>query len=180
MPGRGGAPMADRRVLMLTGALLVAALVFLTWQLREPVGFILSLRAGKLVALILVGAATGAATVLFQTVIGNRLLTPGIVGFDALFIFLQTMLVLVLGGIGFSQLHPNLSFLGEAALMTGAALLLFHLLLRRGAQDIARMVLTGIVPPTSMFPSLTKSGASPGAQKPAASRCHQMLIVKAS
>lgn len=145
MPGRGGGPMADRRVLMLTGGLLVAALVFLTWQLREPVGFILSLRAGKLVALILVGAATGAATVLFQTVIGNRLLTPGIVGFDALFIFLQTMLVLVLGGIGFSQLHPNLSFLGEAALMTGAALVLFHLLLRRGAQDIARMVLTGIV-----------------------------------
>jgi len=145
MPGRHGAPMADRRVLMLTGVLLAAALLFLTWHLREPMGFILSLRAGKLAALILVGAATGAATVLFQTIVGNRLLTPGIVGFDALFIFLQTMLVLVLGGVGFTQLHPNLTFLGETALMTGAALLLFHVLLRRGAEDIARMVLTGIV-----------------------------------
>ena len=98
--------MVRHRLLFLSLGLGCFTLLFLGWHLRTPVGLILSLRAEKLAALVLVGAAVGNATVLFQTAAQNRLITPGIVGFDALFVFLQTMLVLILGGAGYSGLSP--------------------------------------------------------------------------
>ncbi|MBY6003099.1 iron chelate uptake ABC transporter family permease subunit [Salipiger bermudensis] len=137
--------MAERRVLWLGLALLVLCGAFLAWQLRAPMGFILGLRAAKLGALVCVGAATGAATVLFQTVAGNRLLTPGLVGFDALFVLMQTLLVLLLGGVGAASLPAGPRFLMEVAALGVASVALFGLLLRRDARDITRMILTGII-----------------------------------
>lgn len=137
--------MAERRVLWLGLALLVLCGAFLAWQLRAPFGFILGLRAAKLGALVCVGAATGAATVLFQTVAGNRLLTPGLVGFDALFVLMQTLLVLLLGGVGAAALPAGPRFLMEVAALGAASVALFGLLLRRDARDITRMILTGII-----------------------------------
>ncbi|MFD2815767.1 iron chelate uptake ABC transporter family permease subunit [Paracoccus aerius] len=74
--------MADRSLLILAAACAGAAAVYVAWGLQGPYGFILSLRATRLAALAIVGASVGAATVIFQTITANRLLTPGIVGFD--------------------------------------------------------------------------------------------------
>jgi iron complex transport system permease protein len=130
---------------MLFGLLILACALFLFWNLRAPMGFILSLRLTKLAALCVVGGAIGTATVLFQTIAANRMLTPGIVGFDALFVFIQTMLVLFLGGAGFASL-PSLAQFGiETLILVLAALALFSVLLRKGADDILRLVLTGVI-----------------------------------
>lgn len=137
--------MADRRVLYLWLGLLVLSAGFLAWHLRAPVGFILELRATKLAALICVGAATGAATILFQTIAMNRLLTPGIVGFDALFVLMQTLLVATLGGLGVAQIPSALRFGIEALVLMAAATALFGVLLRRDASDVTRMILTGVI-----------------------------------
>ncbi|APX23033.1 MAG: enterobactin ABC transporter permease [Rhodobacteraceae bacterium] len=137
--------MAERRVLWLGLALLALCGAFLAWQLRAPFGFILGLRAAKLGALVCVGAASGAATILFQTVSGNRLLTPGLVGFDALFVLMQTLLVLFLGGVGLAGIPGTIRFLLEVAALAVASAALFGLLLRRDARDVTRMILTGII-----------------------------------
>ncbi|MBW7921453.1 MAG: iron chelate uptake ABC transporter family permease subunit [Rubellimicrobium sp.] len=126
-------------------ALLVACALFLCWGLSGRVWFILELRAVKLLALVVVGASVGVGTVLFQTVTGNRILTPGILGFDSLFLFLQTLLVMGLGGIGFAGLPATPKFLIEAALMMVAATALFGLLVLRGPRDLTRVLLIGVV-----------------------------------
>ncbi|WP_370207479.1 iron chelate uptake ABC transporter family permease subunit [Pararhodobacter marinus] len=137
--------MAERRLIWLAGGLGLAVALFLLWNLRAPMGFILSLRAGTLAALVLVGAASGAATVIFQTLVANRLLTPGIVGFDALFVFLQTVLLASLGAAGFAALPAMPRFALEAGCLIAAAMALFGLVFRKGADDIIRMVLTGVI-----------------------------------
>lgn len=137
--------MAERRLILLGLTLLIASALYLLWGLRSPYGFILSLRATKLMALITVGAAVGAATVMFQTVAANRLLTPGIVGFDAMFVLIQTLLVLALGGVGFTALPQIPKFIIETLALTGAATLLFSAILRKGAGDMTRLVLTGVI-----------------------------------
>lgn len=137
--------MAERRLLLLLALLIAISALFLAWNLRAPMGFILSLRLTKLVALIVVGAAIGTATVLFHTVAANRLLTPGIVGFDALFIFIQTTLVLTLGGTGYASLPSLLQFGAETLILVVAAVLLLGLMLRSGTGDILRMILTGVI-----------------------------------
>ncbi|MEJ6394837.1 iron chelate uptake ABC transporter family permease subunit [Gymnodinialimonas sp. 2305UL16-5] len=137
--------MIKTRLLSLTALLVAFSILFLVWNLRQPIPFILSLRAEKLAALIMVGAATGIATTLFQTIAQTRLLTPGIVGFDALFIFLQTLLVLTLGGVGYVTLPAFGAFLMETATLIVAAVALFGIILRKGASDLVRIVLTGVI-----------------------------------
>lgn len=110
--------------------------------------FVLELRAQKMVALILVGTAAAVSTLLFQTVAQNRILTPSIMGFDALYVLVQTGAVAGLGAAGFAMLPAGLKFLSEAALMTALALVLFGTLLGRGtasADDIGRTILTGVI-----------------------------------
>lgn len=96
-------------------------------------------------ALILVGTAIAVSTILFQTVSGNRILTPSIMGFDALYVLLQTSLVFAIGGFGFASIDPTIKFFAELTLLTIAALLLFGTLLGKNRQDIHRMVLVGII-----------------------------------
>ncbi|MCO6384669.1 iron chelate uptake ABC transporter family permease subunit [Oceanicola sp. 502str15] len=134
-----------RRLLPLALALALFIALFLAWNLRAPVEFILTLRATKLASLLVVGAAIGAATVIFQTITENRLLTPGIVGFDALYIFIQTAIVLLFGGAAQAGTGQMVQFFAEAGCLVAASLALFALLLRRGASDILRMVLTGVI-----------------------------------
>ena len=137
--------MAKRRLALLALALIAASALYLCWGLRSPYPVILSLRGTKLLALLLVGISAGAATVIFQTIIGNRLLTPGIVGFDALFVLIQTVLVLLMGGIGYAILPALPKFLIETACLALAATLLFSAVLRFGAHDMTRLVLTGVI-----------------------------------
>ncbi|EAQ04085.1 ferric anguibactin transport system permease protein fatc [Pseudooceanicola batsensis HTCC2597] len=123
---------------------LVASALFLTLGARGDWGFILAFRGEKLVALTVVAGAVAISTVTFQTITGNRILTPAIMGFDALYILIQSLLVLLLGGVGLTALQGPPLFALETAVMIGAAALLFGLVLRR-SEDLNRMVLTGIV-----------------------------------
>ncbi|SNR85712.1 iron chelate uptake ABC transporter family permease subunit [Puniceibacterium sediminis] len=132
-------------VLLIAGAWYVAAaLLFLTLGARGDWGFILAFRGQKLLALTVVAAAVAVSTMVFQTITANRILTPAIMGFDALYVLIQTMLVFTLGGAGAFALKGMPMFALETALMIGAAGILFGIMLRR-SEDLNRMVLTGIV-----------------------------------
>ena len=133
------------RLLLLAMALVAAAAAYLLPNLGPKWEFVLTLRATRLAGLLLVGVAIAVATVLFQTVARNRILTPQIMGLDALFVFLQTALVASLGPVGFAALSLETRFGIEVVLLIGAALLLFGTLLGRGAQDVPRMILTGVI-----------------------------------
>lgn len=141
MPRSGAAIIA-----LLLGLLAAASLV---WMVQGLGGgnraFILYLRGTKLAGLIVVGASVGIATVLFQTVAANRVLTPSIMGFDALYVLLQTLLVAGLGVAGFADLPAAAKFGAEVAIMSLLAALLFGTLLGRGAKDIPRTILTGVI-----------------------------------
>lgn len=120
-------------------------MLFLGWNLRGRIWFLLELRGYKLAGLILVGVSIGVSTVLFQTISANRILTPSIMGFDALFLLMQTLLLMVVGGTVYVQLNGTSAFLLELGVMVAASCLLFATLLGRGQQDLHRMILTGVI-----------------------------------
>ena len=125
-------------------ALGLACYAFLSIGARGGWDLVLMFRGARLVALITVAAAVALSTMVFQTLTANRILTPAIMGFDALFLLGQSVLVFTLSGVGLAMLDPFVIFGLEAGVMLVAALALFGTLLRRGG-DISRMVLTGIV-----------------------------------
>ncbi|MDP9835559.1 iron complex transport system permease protein [Neorhizobium huautlense] len=124
---------------------LVSAVAFMTWGARGSWSFVLSFRGTRLAALIIVAYAISVSTVLFQTITGNRILTPSIMGFDALYVLLQTVLVFTLGAAATSAIDPRLMFIVEVAAMVGFSLLLFRFLFSGHAQNIHLLVLVGIV-----------------------------------
>lgn len=146
--------MADRsRLAILASVAILSVAAFMTWGLRGNLSFVLELRAVRLLALLQVGVAVAVSTVVFQTVTGNRILTPSIMGLDALYLFGQTMLVFLLGGLGYSLLDGKLKFGTELLLMMGMALCLLLPVLR-ARFDMGLMLLTGVVLAV-LFRSLT-------------------------
>ncbi|MDA5558604.1 iron chelate uptake ABC transporter family permease subunit [Shimia sp. MMG029] len=149
--------MRTKAIWISVALLLVCAVLFMTLEARGSWEFVLWFRGRKLVALLLVGAAISTSTLLFQTIARNNLLTPSIMGFDALYTLILTLSVFFLGSVGFNQLPPEVVFLVTVVVLIAAALALFGTLLGQHRADLMRMVLTGIIFGV-LFRSLTAFG----------------------
>ncbi len=137
--------MVDKRVLGLMALLVGCAALYLLLGTRGNWEFALSLRVPRLIGLILVGVSVAVSTVLFQTITRNQILTPSIMGFDALYILIVSIGVFVLGGVGFATLSDVMRFGINLVALVGVAVILFGTLLGQARQDIMRMILTGII-----------------------------------
>ncbi|MGP5202788.1 iron chelate uptake ABC transporter family permease subunit [Psychrobacter aquimaris] len=125
--------------------LLISTILFLTVNVNGHWDFALPLRGKKLLALMVVGYAIGVSTLLFQTLTHNPILTPSLLGFDSLYVLLQSLLVFFLGAISFTSINPLAKFTLEIVLMFGASLLLFRLLFSKSSQDLTRLILVGVI-----------------------------------
>lgn len=133
------------RLIFLAVGLVVAAILFMTVNAYGRWDFILPFRGGKLLALITVAYAVSVSTVLFQTITNNRILTPYIMGFDTMYLLVQTVLVFVLGAVAYSSLSVGIKFFVEVGVMMLASMVLFSLLFTKAHEDLYRMILTGVI-----------------------------------
>ncbi|WP_291799410.1 MULTISPECIES: iron chelate uptake ABC transporter family permease subunit [Brevibacterium] len=156
--GRQSGPLPSRRaqrrywLILAALALLSAGAMFgsLAWDNPMPVGsrgfwLIAQMRATNLVVIVVVAFCQAIATVSFQTVTNNRILTPSIMGFESLYILVQTGAVFFIGLGGIAALTGLWQFLLQIGLMVGFAAALYGWLLagRRGNLHITLLV--GIV-----------------------------------
>jgi iron complex transport system permease protein len=152
------APLARDRRRWVLAALAVLALVavgaFLTVGVTGSWEFALRLRSRRVAAMVVVAAAIAVSTVLFQTVTNNRILTPSIMGFDALFVLIQTAGVFLLGASTLTGTDPRLRFAVEVVALVGFGAALYRVLFGRSQRDVHVLVLLGVVLGT-LFSSLT-------------------------
>lgn len=132
-------------LLILGGLALAASVAFMTIGANGRWDFVLPFRGAKLLTMVLVAYAIGVSTVLFQTVTGNRILTPSIMGFDALYVLIQTVLVFSLGAHRVSTLDPRLLFVGEVAIMVAFSILLYRWLFSGAVRSLHLLLLVGVV-----------------------------------
>lgn len=137
--------LAAHPIAILALMLIISAVLFLTLNVHGYWDFALPLRGKKLLSLIVVGYAIGVSTLLFQTLTQNPILTPSLLGFDSLYVLLQSLMVFFLGAISFANVPPVGKFLFEVVLMFGASLLLFYLLFSKANQDLTRLILVGVI-----------------------------------
>lgn len=145
---------ARRRYAAVVVSLAVLAGLFgfgvLAWDNPMPLGSdgfwtIARLRATSLAVMVVVGFCQGIATVSFQTVTNNRIITPSIMGFESLYVLVQTSAVFFLGAAGVMAVQGVGQYLLQVGLMVAFAGLLYGWLLsgRRGNMQI--MLLVGII-----------------------------------
>ena len=135
------------RLALIALALCAAASVicFMVLGARGNWGFVLPFRGKKLLGLLLVAHAVAISTVLFQTVTANRILTPAIMGFDALFVLGSTLLVAAFGSGVVAGFDPRLMFLGDIVVMVAASIALYLWLFGGEERSLHRLLLIGVV-----------------------------------
>lgn len=133
------------KLLLMAGISLAFIALYLFYDLNGSYSYALPRRAVKVIAMLLTGAAIAYATVVFQTITHNRILTPSIMGLDSLYQLLQTVLIFMLGSTHIALVNKQVNFFLSTALMIGFAMLLYHFLFRKGNQPIYFLLLVGIV-----------------------------------
>ncbi|MDR0227194.1 MAG: iron chelate uptake ABC transporter family permease subunit [Burkholderiaceae bacterium] len=134
-----------RRLALLAGLALLCLLAFMTVGVRTDWAFVLEHRGAKVLTMLLVAAAIGLSTVVFQTVSHNTILTPSVMGLDALYLFVQAAMVLALGAAGVSALGEVGRYALNIVLMVGFAMLLMRWLFVGHANSLHMMLLVGMV-----------------------------------
>lgn len=147
-------PAARRRYVLVVAALVVLSAAFavglLAWDNPMPFGTdgfwrIAAKRATTIVVIAVVAVAQAVATVSFQTATNNRIITPSIMGFEALYVAIQTSAVYFLGLAGIVALQGLPQFVAQVVVMVGFALLLYGWLLSGRFANLQIMLLIGIV-----------------------------------
>jgi hypothetical protein len=102
-------------------------------------------RFDAVTAMLLVAICQSLATVVFQTVTNNRIITPSIMGFESLYRVIYTATVFLFGAAGLANSDTLWMFLLQLALMVGMSLVLYSWLLSSESANIHAMLLVGIV-----------------------------------
>lgn len=134
-----------QRLIGLSVLALLCVVLFMTINLRGNIGYILIHRGLILATMLLVAFACGIATLLFQTVTNNRILTPSVMGLEALFILLQTLLIFFIDANGLRALGTVGQFICEAALLVLFSTFLYRWLLGHVGVNLHRVLLVGLV-----------------------------------
>lgn len=130
--------------LLLCITLLVAT-IFMTINLGGDIKYIAWRRGWMLLTMLIVAFSASIATVLFQTITNNHILTPSIMGFEALFILLQTWLVFFYSEPHLFWLFDIVKFIIEAILLTVFALFLYRLLFNKLNYNLNLVLIVGII-----------------------------------
>lgn len=119
--------------------------LYLFHDLKGSFDYALPRRGIKLLAMVITGAAIAYATVIFQTITHNRILTPSIMGMDSLYLLIQTFFIFFLGSEHITVVNKQVNFFLSVGAMVIFALLLYRFLFKKGQHSIYFLLLVGII-----------------------------------
>lgn len=135
---------STKMIILGVFALLFCSL-YLFQGLNGSYDYALPRRGIKVMAMALTGVAIAYATIIFQTITHNRILTPSIMGFDSLYLLLQTFIIFFLGSNHVTVVNKNVNFILSVTAMIVFALLLYQFLFKSGKRPIYFLLLVGII-----------------------------------
>ena len=142
-------------VIALIAIIIVAAFLFIgvKFHNHKLLRYAMKLRIPKVIAMIITAFAIGAATIIFQSVINNTIVTPCLLGMNALYTLIHTSVVFVLGSGSILFTNDNLSFLVDLVLMGIITTVVYSWLFKMTGHNVLYVLLVGTVL-TSFFSSI--------------------------
>ncbi len=124
---------------------LLLALGFVLLGSNLDFAWVIPRRLVRLGAMVIAGVCVAYASVVFQTIAGNRILTPAIMGYEAIYLLFQALLILVLGSQSLMLLGRNGNMAVSVLLMLGYSWLIHRWLFRDGRNNVYFLLLLGLV-----------------------------------
>jgi len=149
---------------ILWAGVIVLALTFLLLNSGLDFTYVIPKRLGRLAAMVIGGVCIAWSSIMFQTITGNRILTPAIMGYEAVYLLLQSLLVMAMGAQSLVILGANGNFSLSVLLMLAYSWAIHRWLFRNGRQNVYFLLLMGLVLTMviSTFTQFAQFSVSPG------------------
>lgn len=135
-----------KKMTVLSILLLLGIALFLFLGLNpNSYEYALSRRIPKILAITLTGGAIAYASLIFQTVTENRILTPSVLGLDSVFVFIQTVSIFFIGSEAIAKVDVRISFLFSVGIMVLFSVGILGGILRKVGGNIYLLLLVGII-----------------------------------
>src|SRR5699024_2749212 len=139
----------DKKNRLLLGLSIVTVIVivfYMFFQVDFDILFYqLPSRGRRILSIIIVGVAIAVSTVIFQTIVKNRILTPSIMGLDSVYVFIQTSIVFIAGVSSPLLLNSHFNYFLSLALLTLFTLFVFKYLFKLTKNNVFILLLIGII-----------------------------------
>lgn len=134
------------KLMVLSIAVIIIVTLYLSWNLGTGWQFAVKLRLKTIMAIIVAGIAVGVSTLVFHTIVNNRVVTPQALGLDKLYELSKTMIIYFFGASTLQSINFVTDYLISLLLMVSFALLLYRFIFQKVAQqNIYFLLLVGLI-----------------------------------
>ena len=142
------------KLLVLAALVLAACAAYLTVDVDPKyLDFAMRLRIPKLAVMLIAAFAIGGASLVFQSVINNTIVTPCLLGMNSLYTLIHTAVVFVAGSGSVLAVNANAAFAVDLILMGLSATVIYGYLFQKTHYNVLYVLLIGTVL-TSFFGSI--------------------------
>lgn len=145
------------KLLILSVCALLAIILYMTIGVKfgneRLVSYAMKIRTPKLIAMLIVAFAISASSIVFQSIINNTIVTPCLLGMNALYTLIHTSIVFVFGIGSVLVTNSNFAFFVDTILMGIIATFLYSFLFKKTNNNVLYVLLIGTVL-TSLFGSI--------------------------
>ncbi len=144
-----------KKLAIFSGMFLVAILIYQFTNVNmKYFDFAMSIRGPKLIVMIIAAFCIGSASIVFQSLINNTIVTPCLLGMNGLYILIHTSTVFILGSTSILVSNRMTSFVVDMVIMGFSAVLIYGMLFKKTGGNVLYILLAGSVL-TTLFSSIT-------------------------
>lgn len=134
-------------------ACVLYMLVDLNFHNERLLRYALRLRTPKMIVMLITAFAIGSASIVFQSIINNTIVTPCLLGMNSLYTMIHTVVVFFAGAGSVLAMNANASFAVDLVLMGIVATVVYSYLFKKTKHNILYVLLIGTVM-SSFFSSI--------------------------
>ena len=136
----------NKLLIVLAAGAVLSIVIYMLYDLNPAIFFYqIPSRIKRVLAIVIVGVAIAVSTVIFQTIVKNRILTPSIMGLDSVYVFIQTSMIFFGGASSAILLNTHANYFISMALLTFFTLFVFKFLFRFTGNNVFLLLLIGII-----------------------------------
>lgn len=142
-------------IMALIVVIVAAAYMFVDvkFENEKLFAYAMKIRTPKLIVMLITAFAIGGASLVFQSIINNTIVTPCLLGMNSLYTLIHTAVVFVAGTGSIFAVNSNAAFAMDLVLMGITATVIYSYLFKKTKHNVLYVLLIGTVL-TSFFSSI--------------------------
>lgn len=138
-----------RKLAILALLMVICAVLYMVVEVNfgnpKLFRYSMKIRFPKLIVMLIVAFAIGGASIVFQSIINNRIVTPCLLGMNSLYTLIHTAVVFAAGSGSVLAVNANLSFAVDLVLMGMIATVVYSYLFKKTKHNVLYVLLIGTV-----------------------------------